>query len=116
MPNGAELQGKYDRLKSILAQLPSLAVGLSGGVDSTLLLAAAVEALGDRLSTGAAGRRRMQGARSAGRGRPFKSRDPPAGARDRAAQLEQAGHGLPRVAHCLRYGHNPFPAGQGRGR
>jgi uncharacterized protein len=49
MPHDAELHGKYARLKSILAQLPSLAIGLSGGVDSSLLLAAAVEALGDRV-------------------------------------------------------------------
>ncbi|MBP5184248.1 MAG: ATP-dependent sacrificial sulfur transferase LarE [Lachnospiraceae bacterium] len=44
-----ELQKKLDRLKEFIAGLGSLAVGFSGGVDSTFLLAVAHEVLGDRL-------------------------------------------------------------------
>ncbi|MBO7402689.1 MAG: ATP-dependent sacrificial sulfur transferase LarE [Lachnospiraceae bacterium] len=44
-----ELQKKLDRLKEYIAGLGSLAVGFSGGVDSTFLLAVAHEVLGDRL-------------------------------------------------------------------
>jgi len=40
---------KLGRLKEILAELGSLAVGFSGGIDSSLLLAVAHEVLGDRL-------------------------------------------------------------------
>ena len=40
---------QYDVLKHTLAKLPSLVVAFSGGVDSSLLLAAAVDALGDRV-------------------------------------------------------------------
>ena len=43
-----ELQEKLDRLKSHLKELNSLAVGFSGGVDSSFLLAVAHEVLGDR--------------------------------------------------------------------
>ena len=43
----SELQAKLDKLKAYLRQLGSLAVGFSGGVDSTFLLHAAKEALGD---------------------------------------------------------------------
>lgn len=39
-----ELSAKYDQLKGILEKIPSLAVAFSGGVDSSLLLAAAVDA------------------------------------------------------------------------
>lgn len=42
-----DLQAKYDHLKDCIAQLGSCAVAFSGGVDSTLLLFAAHEALGD---------------------------------------------------------------------
>jgi uncharacterized protein len=37
---------KYDRLRFILAQMESVAIGYSGGVDSTLLLKVAVDVLG----------------------------------------------------------------------
>ncbi len=43
-----ELQAKLDRLKEYIAGLGSLAVGFSGGVDSTFLLSVAHEVLGDR--------------------------------------------------------------------
>ncbi len=46
---GTELKIKRDRLAAILKGLDSLVVAFSGGVDSTLLLAAAREALGDRV-------------------------------------------------------------------
>ena len=44
-----ELQLKLDNLKQYIAGLGSLAVGFSGGVDSSLLTAVAHEVLGDRL-------------------------------------------------------------------
>ncbi|MBC2736102.1 MAG: ATP-dependent sacrificial sulfur transferase LarE [Desulfobacteraceae bacterium] len=44
-----ESSDQYDQLKNILKPLPSLAVAFSGGVDSSLLLAAAVDALGGRV-------------------------------------------------------------------
>lgn len=44
-----ELQMKLKRLKQYIAGLGSLAVGFSGGVDSSLLTAVAHEVLGDRL-------------------------------------------------------------------
>ncbi len=40
---------KYDRLQSILRKMERVLVAFSGGVDSTLLLKAAVEVLGDRV-------------------------------------------------------------------
>ena len=43
-----ELQGKLNRLKDYLRELGSLAVGFSGGVDSSFLLAIAAETLGDK--------------------------------------------------------------------
>ena len=42
------LKKKYDRLKEYLHSLESVTVAFSGGVDSTFLLYAAAEALGDR--------------------------------------------------------------------
>ncbi len=42
------LQTKYDRLATILRTMESVAIGYSGGVDSTLLLKVAVETLGQR--------------------------------------------------------------------
>lgn len=39
---------KYDRLQSILKQMGSVAIGYSGGVDSTLLVKVAVDVLGSR--------------------------------------------------------------------
>lgn len=39
---------KYDRLHSLLRDMGSVAIGYSGGVDSTLLLKAAVDTLGSR--------------------------------------------------------------------
>jgi len=44
----AHLQAKYDRLRAILHEMGSVAIGLSGGVDSTLLVKVAHEVLGDR--------------------------------------------------------------------
>ena len=43
-----QLAEKYDQLKKILRDCGSMAVAFSGGVDSTFLLAAARDALGDR--------------------------------------------------------------------
>lgn len=39
---------KYHKLKSILREMESVAIGYSGGVDSTLLLKAAVDVLGEK--------------------------------------------------------------------
>ena len=47
-PISGELQEKYDKLKEHLRGLGSLAVGFSGGVDSSFLLAIAAEVLGDK--------------------------------------------------------------------
>ena len=44
----SELQAKLDKLKAYLKGLGSLAVGFSGGVDSTFLISVAHEVLGDR--------------------------------------------------------------------
>lgn len=43
-----ELQQKYDRLNAGLRDLGSVAVGFSGGIDSTLLIRVATEILGDK--------------------------------------------------------------------
>ena len=43
-----DLMAKLDRLKAYIGDLGSLAVGFSGGVDSTLLLVVSHEVLGDR--------------------------------------------------------------------
>ncbi len=43
-----ELHARYRRLESILRDMESLAIGYSGGVDSTLLLKVAVDTIGDR--------------------------------------------------------------------
>ena len=45
----SELQMKLDSLEKYLKSLGSLAVGFSGGVDSSFLLAVAKEVLGDRV-------------------------------------------------------------------
>jgi uncharacterized protein len=44
-----ELQARYHGLQSILRDMGSLAIGYSGGVDSTLLLKVAVDTIGDRV-------------------------------------------------------------------
>jgi len=44
----AELAAKYDSLRAALTELPGALVCFSGGVDSTLLLRVAVDALGER--------------------------------------------------------------------
>ena len=44
----APCAAKYDRLVEILRSMESVAIGYSGGVDSTLLLKVAVDTLGDR--------------------------------------------------------------------
>lgn len=44
-----ELERKLEKLKKYIADLGSLAVGFSGGVDSSLLTAVAHEVLGERL-------------------------------------------------------------------
>jgi len=38
---------KYEQLRGILADMQSICIGYSGGVDSTLLLAVAAEVLGE---------------------------------------------------------------------
>jgi uncharacterized protein len=43
----AGLQQKYDKLKGLLRDLGSVAIGFSGGIDSTLLIRVATEVLGD---------------------------------------------------------------------
>ena len=43
-----ETQDKYNRLKSILKEMGTVAVAFSGGVDSTFLCRAAFDALGDK--------------------------------------------------------------------
>ena len=47
--NMNKLQEKYQKLLSYLKELDSVAIAFSGGVDSTFLLAAAKEALGDKV-------------------------------------------------------------------
>ncbi|HAL56561.1 MAG TPA: ATP-dependent sacrificial sulfur transferase LarE [Bacteroidetes bacterium] len=42
-----DLLSKYDKLKSILREMESVAIGFSGGIDSTLLVRVATEVLGD---------------------------------------------------------------------
>jgi len=43
-----EIQAKYERMKAILREMGEVVVGYSGGVDSTLVMKVAHDALGDR--------------------------------------------------------------------
>jgi pyridinium-3,5-biscarboxylic acid mononucleotide sulfurtransferase len=43
-----QLQSKYAQLRSILHDLETVAIGFSGGIDSTLLIRVATEVLGDK--------------------------------------------------------------------
>jgi len=43
-----EIQQKHHRLKSILVEMESVAVGFSGGIDSTLLIRVATDVLGEK--------------------------------------------------------------------
>jgi uncharacterized protein len=43
----SELQEKYNKLRGILADMQSVAIGFSGGIDSTLLIRVATDVLGD---------------------------------------------------------------------
>ncbi len=43
-----ELQSKYDQLQNILRAMESVAVGFSGGIDSTLLIRVATDTLGNK--------------------------------------------------------------------
>jgi len=43
-----ELQAKYDAVRSILSEMRSVAIGFSGGIDSTLLIRVATDVLGDK--------------------------------------------------------------------
>ena len=43
-----QLTSKYDLLRSILGSMESVAIGFSGGIDSTLLIRVATEVLGDK--------------------------------------------------------------------
>ena len=47
-PLPPEIEQKYQRLRGILAEMPSLLVAYSGGVDSALLLKVASDVLGER--------------------------------------------------------------------
>jgi len=44
----SDVAGKYDRLREILREMGSVAIGYSGGVDSTLLLKVSADVLGQR--------------------------------------------------------------------
>lgn len=43
-----ELQAKYNKLQTILLDMSSVAIGFSGGIDSTLLIRVATDVLGDK--------------------------------------------------------------------
>ena len=47
--NNTELLTKYERLRSIVADMESVVVGFSGGVDSTFLTSVAWDVLGDKV-------------------------------------------------------------------
>ena len=87
------LDDRLDALAAQFAPLPGVLVAFSGGVDSGVVLAAAVRALGRRPG-GGRDRRLAEPARRRARGRP-RSSPPPSGVR----------HELPRTDELSREGY-----------